>query len=155
MSEGAAPASRENGTGGAKVPDMADLNLTAAWAGILLGMAGGAILGLSFHEEGWLGGYGSWRRRLLRLGHISLFGLAGVNLAFALTADRMGWKPGAPLGPGAASALLVAGAVLMPLVCALAAWRKPFRHLFILPVGTLVSGAGLVVAALVRNGGAS
>ena len=128
---------------------MADPNLIAAWTGVLLGMAGGAILGLSFHEEGWLGGYGSWRRRLLRLGHISLFGLAGVNLAYSMTADRMGWKP------GAASALFVAGAVLMPLVCGLAAWRKPFRHLFFLPVGSLVAGASLTIVALVRNGGAS
>lgn len=127
---------------------MTDLNLVAAWAGILLGMLGGAILGLSFHEEGWLGGYGSWRRRLLRLGHISLFGLAGVNLACSMTAARMGWKP------GAASALFVAGAALMPLVCGLAAWRKPLRHLFFLPVATLVAGASLTIAALVRNGGA-
>jgi hypothetical protein len=128
---------------------MADLNIAAAWTGILLGMAAGAVLGLSFHEEGWLGGYGSWRRRLLRLGHISLFGLAFVNLAYASTADRMGWTP------GAASALLVAGAVLMPAVCGLAAWRRPLRHLFFLPVGCLVAGAALVVIALVRNGGAS
>jgi hypothetical protein len=128
---------------------MTDPNLTAAWAGILLGMAGGAVLGMFFHDEGWLGGYGSWRRRLLRLGHISLFGLAFVNLAYALTAHRMGWAP------GTASALLIAGAVLMPVVCALAAWRPPLRNLFVLPVGALLTGAGLVVSDLVRNGGGS
>jgi hypothetical protein len=135
-----------------------DPNLAAAWIGILLGMAGGAILGLSFHGEGWLGGYGSWRRRLLRLGHVSLFGLAFLNLAFAHTADRMGWNPGtdtAPYGTGVASALFVAGAVLMPLVCGLAAWRVSFRHLFLLPVGSLLAGTSLTIAALVRNGGGS
>lgn len=129
---------------------MSDPHLTAAWTGILLGMAGGAILGLSFHGEGWLGGYGSWRRRLLRLGHISLFGLAFVNLAFSLTAARLGWEPG-----GTASVLLLAGAVLMPTVCGLAAWRQPLRHLFVLPVGTLVAGVLMTVVAVVRNGGAS
>jgi hypothetical protein len=127
---------------------MADLNLTAAWTGILAGMVAGAGLGLFFHREEWLGGYGSWRRRLLRLGHISLFGLAFVNLAFALTADRMGWRAGAPSPAGAASALLVAGAILMPLVCALAAWRRPLRHLFFLPVGTLIAAAALVAGTL-------
>lgn len=132
-----------------------DPNLAAAWAGILLGMATGAILGLAFHREEWLGGYGSWRRRLLRLGHISLFGLAFVNLAYSWTADRMGWKPGESSGPGAASALFLAGAVLMPLVCGLAAWRKPLRALFVLPVGTLVAGAALTLSAVARNGGAS
>ena len=41
---------------------MADLNLAAAWTGILLGMAGGAALGLFFHGEEWLGGDGACRR---------------------------------------------------------------------------------------------
>ena len=42
--------------------------------------------------------------------------------------------------------LLVSGAVLMPTVCFLAAWRKPFRHLFALPVSCLVAGAvGVIV----------
>ena len=127
---------------------MITLNLAAAWTGILLGMAGGAALGLSFHREEWLGGYGSWRRRLLRLGHISLFGLAFINLGFALTVDAMGWRPGSTPGIGAASVLLVAGAVLMPTVCALAAWRKPLRQLFVLPVGCLLGGSGLVAWAL-------
>ena len=127
---------------------MADINLVAAWTGILLGMAGGAALGLFFHGEEWLGGYGSWRRRLIRLGHISLFGLAFVNLAFSLTADRMGWGSAGPPGVEAASVLLVAGAVLMPAVCALAAWRPPLRHLFAFPVGCLVGGAGIVAVAL-------
>lgn len=124
---------------------MTNLNLAAAWLGILFGMATGALLGLRFHREDWLGGYSSWPRRLLRLGHVSLFGIAFLNLAFVLTADRMGWTPAVPAGAGTASALLVAGAVLMPLVCGLAAWRKPLRLLFALPVGCLV-GAGLSCA---------
>ena len=38
-------------------------------AGVLSGMA----MGLFFHQDGWLGGYGSFRRRLLRLGHIAFY----------------------------------------------------------------------------------
>lgn len=121
-----------------------DRNLAAAWAGILLGMGIGAALGLFFQEEAWLGGYGSWRRRLLRLGHVSLFGLAFVNLAFVLTVERMGWKSGETPGIETASALFLAGAALLPAVCGLAAWRKPLRHLFVLPVGCLVGAAGIV-----------
>ena len=49
---------------------MITFNLWAAWIGIIAGMLSGAALGLFFHEESWLGGYGSWPRRLLRLGHI-------------------------------------------------------------------------------------
>ena len=121
---------------------MHQINLWAAWIGILLGMLSGAAHGLYFHNPDWLGGYGSWSRRLIRLGHISFFGLAIINLAFSLTVDRL---IGSDLSeiPGSAlwsSYLLIAGAILMPLVCYLAAWRKSLRHLFALPVTTLVLG---------------
>ena len=55
---------------------MIELNLWAAWIGIALGLASGTIQGLFFAREDWLGGYGSWPRRMLRLGHISFFGIA-------------------------------------------------------------------------------
>jgi len=110
------------------------LNLWAAWVGILLGMTSGMIQGLFFDREDWLGGYQSWPRRLMRLGHISFFGIAFLNLAYANTVWLLGPQSDVPL----ASVLLVAGAVLMPLVCYLAAWRKPLRHLFPLPVLSLL-----------------
>lgn len=121
---------------------MHQMNLWAAWIGILLGMLSGAAHGLYFHNADWLGGYGSWRRRLARLGHISFFGLAMINLAFALTIDRLiGSDLSAiPVSVLWSSYLLIAGAILMPLVCYLAAWRKSLRHLFALPVTTLVLG---------------
>lgn len=97
------------------------LNLWAAWIGIRLGMLSGALIGLFFHHEAWLGGYHSWRRRLLRLGHISFFGLAFLNLAFANTLNLVAAHP-----PALAAWSLVAGAVLMPTVCFLAAWRHAF-----------------------------
>ena len=126
---------------------MVALNLWAAWIGILAGMVSGATFGLFFHEESWLGGYNSWPRRLLRLGHISFFGLAFLNFAFALTL-KLG---GEVRGDRAASWLLIAGAVLMPTVCALAAWKKPLRHLFFLPVLSLMGA----VVALLHGGFAS
>ena len=45
---------------------MANINLWAAWIGILLGLASGTLQGLCFHRDNWLGGYGSWPRRLMR-----------------------------------------------------------------------------------------
>ena len=120
---------------------MVAVNLWAAWIGILAGMVSGAAMGMFFQEEEWLGGYDSWARRLLRLGHISFFGLAFLNLAFALTLKLTGEVR----GERAASWLLIAGAALMPTVCALAAWKKPMRHLFFLPVGSLM---GAVVALM-------
>ncbi len=37
-----------------------NLNLFLAWLWILLGFVSGMVLGLFFHRENWLGGYGSF-----------------------------------------------------------------------------------------------
>jgi hypothetical protein len=116
-------------------------NLFAGWAGIFLGFAVGALSGLFFWMEGWLGGYGSWRRRLVRLAHISFFGLGFINLLFALSVAHLGLGD-APMLRWS-SALLIGGAIAMPTVCYLAAWRQPFRHLFFIPVTCLVLGVAL------------
>jgi hypothetical protein len=119
------------------------VNLYAAWIGILLGCVSGAAQGLFFHREGWLGGYGSWRRRMIRLGHISFFGIAFLNLAFVVTiigaaGSRWIW----------ASWLLVAGAIGMPLFCYLSAFRAGFRHGFALPVLCLTAAIVMVLGRL-------
>jgi hypothetical protein len=117
--------------------------IKAGWLGMLLGVVSGAIIGLFFHREDWMGGYASYRRRLTRLGHISFFGLALVNFCFAFTQHV---RPlGAPWSTVAMYAFLV-GAVAMPTCCFLSAWRKPFRHLFFIPVGGVLTG---VVCALI------
>jgi hypothetical protein len=123
---------------------MAHWNLWAAWIGILLGMASGAALGLFFHDERWLGGYDAWPRRMLRLGHISFFGIAFLNLSFAVTLYLTGLDGALK----AASLLLIVGAVLMPTVCFLAAWRKPLRHLFPAPALSLVGAALLTLLGI-------
>jgi hypothetical protein len=113
------------------------LIIKASWCGMLLGVISGAVIGLFFHREDWMGGYSSYRRRLTRLGHISFFGLALVNFCFAFTQSLM------PLpSPWNEVALwsFIIGAATMPMVCFLTAWRKPFRHLFFIPVGGVLLG---------------
>ncbi len=73
---------------------MRDINLTAAWLGILAGLLTGTAIGLFFHDETWMGGYGSWRRRMIRLGHISFFGTAFLNLAFVFSVASRSLAPG-------------------------------------------------------------
>jgi hypothetical protein len=120
----------------------ASLNLLAGWCAFVVGAAGGAILGLSFNRPGYLGGYGSWRRRLLRLGHIACFGMGMLNILFALSVRA--WPLGAAHEAWASAAWLVA-LVAMPVCCALAAWRERFRHLFPIPVAaTLVALVALL-----------
>jgi|SRR5579864_3547185 len=116
------------------------LNLLVAWCSILAGLLTGTANGLFFHAENWLGGYASWRRRMMRLGHIACFGTGLLNLAFALTVPALGlaqarWSSG----------LFVMGAVTMPLVCFLSAWRKELRHLFALPVLSLLFAVGTLI----------
>ena len=115
---------------------MEQINLFAAWVGILLGFIAGAVPGLFFDRESWLGGYGSWRRRLIRLAHISFFGLGFINLGYALSLRAMDLGQPSPL----ASIALLVGAIAMPTVCYLAAWKKEFRHLFPIPVTSLLIG---------------
>ena len=118
-------------------PQGPNLNLIAGWLGMLAGVLSGAILGLFFHREDWMGGYSSYRRRLARLGHIAFFGLGFLNLIFAATATQL------PLDRRAlaiASWALMLGAATMPLCCFLSAWRKPLRHFFPIPVLSITTG---------------
>lgn len=118
-----------------------DVNMWAAVLAMLAGALAGAAQGMMFHREDWLGGYASWPRRMLRLGHIAFFGIGLLNIAFA-GAMRMLWsRP-----PVLSAYCLAAAALLMPAVCYLAAWRKPMRHLFALPVMCVLVGiAGLLI----------
>lgn len=120
---------------------MGSMNLCVGWAGIFTGLIAGALIGLFFHDETWWGGYGSWRRRMLRLGHVALVGTGLLNIAFGLS---VAGRPAADF-PRVASILFVAGAVAMPAVCFLSAWRKPLRNLFFIPVLCLFAAVGEVL----------
>lgn len=111
--------------------------IKAGWIGMFLGVLSGAVIGLFFHREDWMGGYSSYRRRLTRLGHISFFGLAFVNFCFAFSQQVA--PLAAPWDTVAMWAFLT-GAAAMPTCCFLSAWRKPFRHLFFIPVGGVLVG---------------
>jgi len=117
------------------------INVYAAWVGFLLGCVAGMVPGLFFHAEDWLGGYGSWRRRMIRLAHIAFFGLGLVNLAAALTVESLEIEPS--LSVSAASYLLIVAAATMPAVCYLSAWKKPLRHLFFIPAASAMAAIGL------------
>jgi len=110
------------------------LHLYVGWIAILAGLLTGTALGLGFHGSEWLGGYPSWRRRLLRLTHISMVGTGLLNLALAASVAQLESER----APTAASFFLIVGTITMPGVCALSAWKPPFRHLFFVPVSSLV-----------------
>ena len=112
---------------------------SAGWTLVITGFASGAALGLGFANAEFLGGYPSWRRRLLRLGHVACVMLGVLQMLFALS-------PAA----SAPHALLtaqcwLAGSIAMPIVCALAAWRQRFRALFFIPVLSLFAASTLTL----------
>jgi hypothetical protein len=125
-------------------------NLLFAWSWILAGLLTGIGLGLFFHREEWLGGYNSWRRRMLRLGHIAFFGTGLINLMAAISAQLWLASPNGTLLQ-AASWFLIVGAFAMPVICFLSAWKKPFRNLFFIPVIGLVGGVGCFLVLLVQG----
>ncbi len=123
------------------------LNIIAAWVGMLLGCIAGAVQGLFFHKQDWLGGYGSWRRRITRLGHISFFGLGFINLAFALTVKTLDLEGGTEIS----SYLLVLGLITMPLFCYLSALKEVFRQLFFIPTASVLIAIILLLLRLFQS----
>lgn len=123
------------------------LNLIFAWLGLLLGFVSGMLMGLKFHEEHWLGGYASYPRRMIRLGHISFFGLAMVNLMFYFVAQS--FPPARPT-VAVASWLFIVGAVTMPVCCAFMVWSTRWKNAFALPVLSLIAGAVLTLLEVIK-----
>ena len=120
-----------------------DLHLLIGWIAMLLGVLSGAVIGLFFHLDDWAGGYASFRRRMLRLGHISFFGLGFINLLFGLTLQSINIR--SPY-VSIASLGFMAGVISMPLCCYLTAWKRAFRHLFPVPVVSVAAGiTGLLI----------
>lgn len=119
------------------------LNFTAGWWLILAAFATGAVVGLGFHREEFLGGYGSFRRRMLRLGHVAFAALGILNVVYGLAPV----PAGTTLGDRVPGMLLLAGGVAMPIVCFLTAWRPVCRHAFFIPVTLLVAAViGILLA---------
>ncbi len=117
------------------------LNWIVGWGLVLAAFVSGAMLGFGFHRDDFLGGYTSFRRRMVRLGHIALAALGMMNVIFALS-------PWPAVGTGistGAGACFIAGGVLMPAVCFLSAWRESLRRLFFLPVLSLIAAVVLTL----------
>ena len=122
-------------------------NLILAWLWILLGFTSGMVLGMFFHGENWLGGYGSFKRRMYRLGHISFFGLGAVNLLFCLTVQNFSLD-----GPliHFASLAFITGAIAMPICCVVMAHFPKAHMIFAVPVVSLIAGGILTLLEVMK-----
>jgi hypothetical protein len=119
------------------------VNVAFGWVLILIGFATGTGLGLFFHREDFWGGYASFRRRIVRLGHIALVALGMVNILFGLLGPDLSlWSM------QAASWCFVVGGVAMPGVCFLSGWKAGFRYLFFIPVISLLLAVAFTLKGL-------
>ena len=123
------------------------LNLVIAWLWLLLGFVAGMVLGMFFHGENWLGGYGSFKRRMYRLAHISFFGLGVVNLLFCLTAQTFSL---AGQLVSIASWAFIAGAITMPVCCVVMAHFPKAHLIFAVPVISLITGGVLTFMEVIK-----
>ena len=119
------------------------LNWYAGWGLILAAFVTGAAVGTRFHRDDFWGGYASFRRRIVRLGHVALAALGMLNVIVALAASAFVLHE--PLHR-VASVCFVIGGVTMPAVCFLTGWREPLRRLFFVPVAALVVAVILMLA---------
>lgn len=108
--------------------------------GLFLGMALAAV---ARHEDGW-GGYGSFRRRAARLGHICAVMIPVIAGAYATWLDGHA-APAAALS--LASGLWIAGGIALCASLFVAAWRPALRAVLVLPAATVVAGAVLFAVA--------
>lgn len=106
----------------------------------MLGFLAGMIQGLFFHKEDWLGGYKSWPRRLMRLGHVAFFGMAFANLCLVVSLQHLNFE----LDQLLSFAFLIAS-YSMPLICYISAFYKPARHFFPIPVISLIMANSIIL----------
>lgn len=121
------------------------INLYVGWLAMLGGVLSGAVIGVFFYQTDWLGGYPSYRRRLIRLGHISFFGLGFLNILFALSTMPFVIDEGFAV---IASNCFIVGVITMPICCFLASWRSSATALFVIPVLSVMGG---VVSVLIGS----
>jgi len=127
--------------------EIVQFNLILAWLWILLGFVSGMVLGMFFHGENWLGGYGSFQRRMYRLGHISFFGLGALNLLFCLTVQNFALAGALIHG---ASLAFITGAVAMPICCVVMAQFPKAYLIFSVPVVCLITGGVLTLLEVIK-----
>lgn len=125
--------------------DVPSWNLVVGWSSMAAGVMSGAWIGLFVARDAWLGGYSSFRRRMLRLGHVACFGIGILNVLFALTVLAAPMPHAAQV---AGSVGFTVAALTMAPCCFLTAWRAEHRRLFPIPVTGAFTGVLALVAGL-------
>ena len=117
---------------------------TFAFLGLPAGLVLGLLLGLvARRQDGW-GGYGSFRRRAARLGHVSVVMLPLIAGFYAMTLEGRAFDTDVVAW---AARLWIAGATLLSLSLFAAAWRPALLVALPLPALAVTAGAALFASA--------
>ena len=122
---------------------MQEWNFLAGWVGMIGGALMGMVIGMKAESREWAGGYGSFRRQAVRLGHIAAFALGMINVLYGLTAHGLETLP--QWAGQVGSVAMIVGGLLMPAVCLGAAWRRGLKYLFPIPASCVLTA--LVIQA--------
>jgi hypothetical protein len=123
---------------------MHELNIIVGWSGMVAGALLGMTFGLFAESREWAGGYASFERQAMRLGHVAAFALGMINVLYGLCLSAILVElPEWLVVTG--SGTMIAGGVLMPTVCLLAAWRRPMKYLFPLPATCVLIAVAIQV----------
>lgn len=126
------------------------LNLAFGWIWITMGFLTGAVLGMGFQRDDFMGGYNSWSRRLVRLGHIAFFGTGFLNVLVALSGLILGDLHTTTNLWVITSWCFIVGGAAMPVCCLIASKWKSTKPIFVVPVVALTLGGVLMSVILVR-----
>jgi len=116
---------------------MENRNIKFGWAWIFLGIITGMLMGL-FAFNGPLRlspelmNYSSLPRRLLRLAHISFFGLGFLNWMYGITLKTLSLK-----SSKVTSNLFIFGAITMALFLSISAFYEPFKYSLTIPATSI------------------
>jgi hypothetical protein len=122
------------------------INILFGWAWMCVGFVSGMILGLRADKGNWLGGYASLTRRYLRLAHVAFIALSIINILYGKELESLSLSNNIK---NIGSALMILGAVGIPLACISAAFFRRTKYLLPLPASAVLIGAVILVIGLV------
>jgi hypothetical protein len=121
------------------------INILFGWAWMCVGFVSGMILGLRADKGNWLGGYASLTRRYLRLAHVAFIALSIINILYGQELESLSLSNNIK---NIGSALMIFGAVGIPLACISAAFFRRTKYLLPLAASAVLIGAIILVISL-------
>jgi hypothetical protein len=111
-----------------------------------VGFISGMIMGLRAEGEKWLGGYASVTRRYLRLAHVAFIALSIINILYGKELASVSLSDGIK---NTGSALMIFGAVGVPVACISASFLRKTKYFLPLPASALLIGTIILVIGLI------